>query len=144
MTDDCTFCRIASGHAEGSIVFEDALTLAFVDLRQFHPGHVLVTTRAHLADVRELDEATGAALMRTLTRVARAVSDEPGCEGLSVWHSVGEAANQEVPHLHFHVHPRRHGDAMLQVYPSAPALPARTALETIAARLRRQLSSRTD
>lgn len=141
MTDDCIFCRIASGDAEASVVFEDALTLAFIDLRQFHPGHVLVTTRMHLADIRELDDATGAALMLTLRRVARAVSDDTGCEGLSIWHSVGEAANQEVPHLHFHVHPRRHADAMLQVYPRAPALPARSALEAIAARIRRRFSS---
>lgn len=144
MTDDCIFCRIASGDAEASVVFEDALTLAFVDLRQFHPGHVLVTTRVHLPDIRELDDATGSALMRTLSHVARAVSDDTGCEGLSIWHSVGEAANQEVSHLHFHVHPRRHGDAMLQVYPSVPALPTRSALEAIATRLRLRLSSGLD
>jgi len=40
-------------------------------------------------------------------------------EGISVWHSIGEAAFQEVPHLHFHVHPRMIGDDALRIYPRA-------------------------
>ena len=60
-------------------------------------------------------------------------------DGLSVWHSAGAGANQEVPHLHFHVHPRRLGDGLLRVYPAAPELPGRPTLDAWAAQLRAAL-----
>ena len=119
--DQCVFCDIVDGTVSASIVFEDDLTLAFLDLRQFHPGHTLVIPRQHFHDLRDLDEATGAALMATLCRVTRAVAAAFPHEGLSLWHSIGEAAFQEVPHLHFHIHPRFREDGVLRVYPQAPA-----------------------
>lgn len=140
MSGVCVFCEIAARRATASIVHEDALTLAFVDLRQFHAGHTLVIPRQHLADIRELDQETGAALMATMVRVSRAISAEFPSQGLSLWHSVGEAAFQEVPHLHFHVHPRLNGDEVLRIYPVAPATPGRDLLEQHAERLRRRLA----
>ena len=110
--------------------------MAFVDLRQFHAGHVLVIPKSHVPDVRSMDRETGAAVMEMVSDVARAVSDEFPGEALSIWHSVGEAGGQEVPHLHFHVHPRFAGDGMFRVYPNAPRLPDRPTLDQYAARLR--------
>ena len=97
MGEGCIFCQIVDGTAPASIVYRDKATLAFVDLRQFHPGHVLVIPRVHLRDVRELDPATGAALMATVSRITRAVGNAFPNEGLSLWHSIGPAAFQEVP-----------------------------------------------
>jgi len=116
--------------------------MAFVDLRQFHPGHVLVIPREHFNNVRDLDAHTGAALMSTLARVTRAVADAFPNQGLSLWHSIGEAAFQEVPHLHIHVHPRTTGDDFLRVYPGD--LPIEADVKTrdeIAARVRAHLKS---
>jgi histidine triad (HIT) family protein len=138
----CVFCAIATGTAPASIVYADAATAAFVDLRQAHPGHVLVIPRAHLADVRELDAETGAALMATVARMTRAVAATFPHEGLSVWHSIGEAAFQEVPHLHFHVHPRRLGDDLVRIYPQLPPDTDRAGLDDIAARLRAALGEK--
>lgn len=73
--------------------------------------------------------------MATVVRVAQAVAAVFPGDGLSVWHSAGEGADQEVPHLHFHVHPRRIGDGVLRVYPGAPPLPPRRALDEWATRL---------
>ncbi|MGY0556441.1 HIT family protein [Lysobacter sp. A421] len=141
MSSDCPFCRIVRGTEPASIVCENDLVVAFVDLRQFNPGHVLVVPRRHLPDVRELDDATGAAVMSMLTRVTRAVGEAFANEGLGIWHSIGEAAGQEVPHLHFHVHPRRVGDGMLRVYPHAPDTPDERVREVYAETLRRQLAA---
>jgi histidine triad (HIT) family protein len=123
-----------------SIVYQDKLTMAFVDLRQFHPGHVLVIPKKHFNDVRDLDEHTGAALMSTVARVTRAVAKAFPNEGLSLWHSIGEAAFQEVPHLHIHIHPRKRDDDFLCVYPDK--LPSEADPKTrdeIAARVREHL-----
>jgi len=139
MSDGCVFCGIVRGSQPAEIVWEDDLTMAFIDLRQFHPGHTLIIPRKHLHDVRELDPVTGAALMSAVARIARAVATAFPNQGLSVWHSIGEGASQEVPHLHFHVHPRMLNDGLLQIYPSAPATPDKMVLDRYAATLRTHL-----
>lgn len=140
MVDGCVFCAIARGSAPASIVCENDLALAVVDLRQFHPGHTLVIPRGHFNDVRELDDTTGAALMAMVTRVTRAVGRAFPNQGLSLWHSIGEAAFQEVPHLHLHVHPRLIGDDVLRVYPKVPTNTERSTLDSYAAILRSHLN----
>lgn len=141
MSEGCVFCEIVQGVAPASVVYEDDLTMAFMNLNQFHPGHTLVIPREHLADVRELDAAAGAALMSGLSRVARAVGAAFPSEGISVWHAIGPAAFQEVPHLHIHVLPRRTDDGLLRVYPSAPATSERSTLDDYAASIRQHLSA---
>jgi len=136
----CIFCAVVAGREPASIVVSDAATLAFMDVRQYHPGHVLVIPRRHVQDIRDADDAMASALMRVVAHVARAVASTFPNDGLSVWHSAGIGANQEVPHLHFHVHPRRIGDDVFRVYPAPPALPNRIALDEWADRLRLALS----
>jgi histidine triad (HIT) family protein len=142
MSEGCVFCGVAHGTQPASVVWEDDLTMAFLDLRQFHAGHTLVIPRQHLRDVRELDHTTGAALMASVARITRAVSAAFPNQGLSLWHSIGEAADQEVPHLHFHVHPRMLDDQLLRVYPSAPALPDKAMRDRYAKTLRSHLDWR--
>ena len=141
--DACPFCAIAAGRSPASIVAADALTVAFLDLRQFHPGHVLIVPRRHLPDIRALDDTTAAALMCAVARVARAVDRAFPSDGLSIWHSAGAGANQEVPHLHFHVHPRHMGDDVLRVYPAPPACPDRAQLDAWAGQVRAALDAPT-
>jgi histidine triad (HIT) family protein len=135
----CVFCEIVAGKVPARVVFQDGLTMAFLDVRQFHPGHTLVIPKRHFRDVRELDDSTGAALMATISRVTRAVGTAFGTEGMSLWHSIGEAAFQEVPHLHFHIHPRFKEDRVLRVYPRTPATADQEKRDEYAALLRRHL-----
>ena len=135
----CVFCAIVRGEVACSRVTEDASTLAFVDLRQWHPGHVLIIPKRHVRDIRDADDDLAAAVMRTTARVARAVDAAFPSDGLSVWHSAGAGANQEVFHLHVHVHPRRFGDGVLDVYPGEPPTPPREVLHDHAQRLRELL-----
>lgn len=131
----CAFCRILRGELPATIVAESPRAVAIVDLRQFHVGHVIVITRRHVHDIRDADADTAADVFMLTARVARAVQAAYAPEGISLWHSAGEAANQEVPHLHVHVHPRVMGDRVLDVYPAAPALPSRDELGAIGARI---------
>jgi histidine triad (HIT) family protein len=135
----CVFCDILAGAIPASIVDEDEHTVTIVDLRQFHAGHVLVIPRRHVQDIRDADDQLAAAVFVAVARVSRAVHACYPSDGLSVWHSAGEGANQEVPHLHVHVHPRRFGDDVLRVYPQSPATPPRAELDIMAATLRRAL-----
>lgn len=120
MAGHCIFCGIVNRSAQASIVFEDGTTLAFIDLRQANPGHVLVIPKAHINDVRDLDKETGSALMQSVAQITRAVGRAFPNNGISLWHSIGQAAFQEVPHLHIHIHPRLDNDNILRVYQSLP------------------------
>ena len=140
MRAGCIFCDIMAGRAAGDIVYEDALTVAFVDPRQHNPGHVLVVPREHVNDIRELDSQSGAAMMDTLIRLSRAVSQAFPNDGMSLWHSIGPAAFQEVPHMHVHVHPRRLGDGLLRVYPGVPVDADPVVRAEYAERLRKALA----
>src|SRR5690554_2542534 len=139
MATGCVFCGIAQGDAPASVVCEDNLAMAIVDLRQFHPGHTIVIPRQHFHDVRELDDTTGAALVAMVSLVTRAVGRAFPNQGLSLWHSIGEAADQEVPHLHIHVHPRLVGDNMLRIYPHRLSNTDRSTLDSHAEILRGHL-----
>src|ERR1700720_4240964 len=79
--------------------------------------------------------------MATVSRVTRAVGAIFPNEGLSLWHSIGEAAFQEVPHLHIHIHPRFHDDEVLRVYPNSPATPKKQKRDVYASNLRHFLAN---
>jgi len=118
MTMDCPFCAIVAGRARASVILDDDSAMAFLDLRQAVPGHVLVVPRRHVPDIYELQPAEAAAVMQAAVRVAQALRAQFDPPGLNLWQSNGEAGGQEVPHFHLHVHPRRHGDDLLRVYPN--------------------------
>jgi histidine triad (HIT) family protein len=137
MKADCVFCRIVAKQIPASVVFEDAATLAFMDLGQVNPGHVLVACKVHADDIYGLDEAQAAAVFRSAARVARAVRDAFGPPGLSIYQANGKPAGQTVFHFHLHVLPRHEADGMQLVWPVKN--PPRERLEEYCARIRARL-----
>ena len=103
----CVFCQIIAGRAESSLAYEDADVIAFMDLRPMTQGHLLVVPRVHADCLEALDEELGARLFRAGHRLARALrrSGLP-CDGVNLFLADGEAAFQEVFHVHLHVLPR--------------------------------------
>jgi histidine triad (HIT) family protein len=137
----CAFCAILAGRAPASVVHADARVVAFLDLRQAEPGHVLVVPRTHVPRVHLLGDEDAAALMQAAVRIAGALEAAFAPDGLSLWQSNGDAAFQEVDHVHLHVHPRRLRDGLLDIYPrGVPAPAAREGLEALAARVRAALA----
>lgn len=116
--------------------------MAFLDLRQAHPGHVLVVPRTHAETILDITAADAADVMQLATRVARALQAVLRPDGMNVWQSNGEAGGQEVPHFHLHVHPRATADGLFQVYPEGvPAAAERVVLDRMAERLRVAMSA---
>jgi len=137
MKPDCVFCRIVAKQIPASVVFEDQATLAFMDLGQVNPGHVLVACKAHADDIYGLDEAQAAAIFRSAARVARAIRDAFNPPGLSIYQANGKPAGQTVFHFHLHVLPRHDADGMQLVWPVKN--PPRERLEEYCARIRARL-----
>jgi histidine triad (HIT) family protein len=131
---NCVFCRIVAREIPATVVHEDEHTLAFMDLGQVNPGHVLVAVRAHAENLYGLNDAQAGAVLRAAARVARAIRDAFGPEGLSVYQANGKAAGQTVFHYHVHLVPRYEGDGMALTWPVKN--PAREKLEEAAAKIR--------
>jgi histidine triad (HIT) family protein len=115
--DDCVFCKIVAKQIPATLVHEDEHTLAFMDIGQVNPGHVLVAVKAHAENIFALDDTQAAAVFTAAARVARAIRDAFAPAGLSVYQANGKAAGQSVFHLHVHLVPRHEGDAMELTWP---------------------------
>jgi len=137
MQPDCVFCKLVARQVPASIVYEDEATLAFMDLGQVNPGHVLVACKAHAASIYDLEDAQAAAVFRTAAKIARAVRAAFDPPGLSVYQANGKPAGQTVLHFHLHVLPRHEGDGMQLVWPVKN--PPRERLEEYCAKIRARL-----
>jgi histidine triad (HIT) family protein len=111
-TPRCVFCEIAAERAPAARVFEDTLTIAFLDSAPAARGHVLVITREHFETLYELSAEAAQGVALTARRIARALRDALQPEGLSVIQSNGAAANQTEPHYHMHLIPRRRTEGL--------------------------------
>lgn len=135
---ECIFCRIAAKEVPSSVVYEDEHTLAFMDIGQVNPGHVLVAVKRHADNIFALDETQAAAVFRAAARVARAIRDAFEPQGLSVYQANGRAAGQTVFHLHLHLVPRHDDDGMALTWPVKN--PPREKLAEYAQRIRAKLA----
>ena len=131
---DCVFCKIVAGQIPSTKVYEDEHTLAFMDLGQVNPGHVLVAVKKHASYLFELDETQAAAVARACVKVSKAIQSAFKPEGLSVYQANGKAAGQTVFHYHVHLLPRHAGDGMELTWPVKN--PPREKLEDYAAKIR--------
>ncbi len=107
MAEPCVFCDIVAGTSPASVVHEDEVSLAIMTIGPVNPGHVLVLPKIHAPYLADLDETTGMHLFRIAMRVAAAIrASGVRCEGINLFLADGEAAFQEVFHVHLHVFPR--------------------------------------
>jgi histidine triad (HIT) family protein len=133
----CVFCGIVAKEIPAAIVYEDDLSIAFMDAGQVNPGHVLVAVKAHAENLFELDDAQAGALLCAAARVARGIRAAFQPQGLSVYQANGKAAWQTVFHYHMHLVPRHEGDGMMLTWPAKN--PPREKLAEYAAAIRREL-----
>ena len=109
--DHCIFCRIVSGEAPCSLVYEDELTLVFMDIQPVSRGHTLIITREHFENLYEVSEQAIAAVACVSRRLAPAIRQVTAPDGLRVFQLNGAAAGQTVFHYHMHLIPRFTGQA---------------------------------
>lgn len=134
---DCIFCQIVSGGIPCLKIYEDADTLAFMDINPASQGHALVVPKAHFGDAYSISDEAASAVVRTATRVARAVREALEPEGLNLLQCNGPAAAQTVQHFHMHVLPRTTGDGLKLNWGLKPG--NMEAIGTLAERIRAKL-----
>ncbi len=115
---DCVFCKIAAGEIPCHKVYEDVRHIAFMDMGQVNPGHVIVALKSHRETILELEEEQAAAIFQVVNRIAKAVQHEFNPDGMTVLQANRKAGWQTIPQFHFHVLPRHTEDGVNLTWPA--------------------------
>jgi histidine triad (HIT) family protein len=108
--NDCAFCAIIAGGGDAHVVFEDEVSLAFLDNRPLFPGHALLVPRAHYEAIGDLPDELVGPLFLNARLLAVAVRDAMDSAGAFV--AANNIVSQSVPHFHVHVVPRNRKDGL--------------------------------
>ena len=139
MTDPaCIFCKILNGQIPATKVFQDDACMAFLDIGPVAEGHLLLVSAEHVESADRLSPEQAAAMLRSLPALVRAVRVATGCEGVNVLQNNGRIAGQLVPHVHFHIIPRKPGDAFHYAWPAGKYPPGRA--DQLAEAMRKELA----
>jgi len=144
--NECVFCEIVAGDAPVSLVYKDELCSAFLDIQPVNPGHLMVIPNRHAPRLENLDADIGAHLFRIAQRMADALyKSGVQCDGVNLFLADGEAAFQDVFHVHLHVFPRFRGDGFsLDFSDTYFRRPERSDLDNVARKIRAALEQGLD
>ena len=106
----CLFCRIVSEGVAARLVFEDEISLAFLDHRPVFPGHCLLIPKQHFETLSDLPADLIGPYFTNAQLLSRAVESALEADGTFV--AMNNRVSQSVPHLHTHIVPRRRKDGL--------------------------------
>ena len=109
---DDLFEKIASGEIPSIKIYEDEHTFAFLDNLPVHNGHTLVIPKKKYRNILDIPEDEMVHIARTIKKVAPAVKEATGADGLNINSNHEAAAGQKVFHIHFHIIPRFENDGL--------------------------------
>ena len=110
MAADCKFCAIVAESIDAHLVFDDEISLAFLDHRPLFPGHSLLLPREHHETLADLPEELVGPFFANVQLLSVAIRDAMEAQGSFV--AMNNVVSQSVPHLHVHVVPRNRKDGL--------------------------------
>jgi histidine triad (HIT) family protein len=110
LQENCTFCNIVRGTTPSSKVFEDDISLAFLDHRPLFPGHTLFIVKSHIETLFDLPDSLIGPVFTNVRLLSQAVMQGMQAEGTFV--AINNRVSQSVPHFHVHIVPRRKRDGL--------------------------------
>ncbi|MHA7879243.1 MAG: HIT family protein [Saccharospirillum sp.] len=122
--DNNVFAKMLRGEIPAIKVYEDAHTLAFMDIMPQAEGHTLVIPKEPAVTLMELSDEGAAHWIKTAKKIATAVKKAFDAPGVVLFQLNGTGAGQSVPHIHFHVLPGSISD-LRKPHASVQADPAR-------------------
>jgi histidine triad (HIT) family protein len=133
----CLFCSIVVGDVSAQLVFESETSVGFLDHRPLFVGHTLVVPREHVETLRDLPAPMVGPFFADVQRVAAGVQDALEATGTFV--AANNVVSQSVPHLHFHVVPRRRKDGLRGFFWPRTKYESDDAMAATAAAIRKRL-----
>jgi histidine triad (HIT) family protein len=134
---NCRFCRIVAGAEPGHVVLDEPHAVAFLDDRPLFPGHTLVVPRDHVPTLADLPAEELGPYFDAVQRVAATL---PGAlDAVGTFVAANNGVSQSVPHLHFHVVPRRPKDGLRGFFWPRSRYESDAAMAAVAATVRAAL-----
>lgn len=139
--ENCIFCKITKGKAEATKIYENDRLLIFMDIQPINQGHVLIIPKKHSELITEVDDKIAGEMFILAKKINIALRNSGlKCEGINYFLADGEAADQEIPHVHLHVFPRFKGDGFGFIFPNGyENLPSRDEINKIGEMIRKSL-----
>jgi ATP adenylyltransferase len=111
--EGCPFCRIPSlDDATGLVVARGESAYAVLNKHPYNPGHLMVVTYRHVADLEDLTPEETRELAELTRQAVVAIKRASSPHGFNVGLNLGGVAGGSLAdHLHQHVVPRWGGDA---------------------------------
>ena len=109
MEKDCVFCKILNGDLPSYKIYENEYVYAFLDISKDVFGHTLIIPKDHFENVLDCDEKYLSEISKAIKKIANHYKSL-GFDGINILNANGEAAQQSVFHLHFHIIPRKKDD----------------------------------
>lgn len=110
MNQECIFCKIISGKIPSAKVYEDENVYAFLDISPVNPGHTLVIPKNHHKDLIEIPDELLCDVTKAVRKISKAMISALEIKGFNIGLNNGKVAGQIVPHVHFHIMPRKESD----------------------------------
>lgn len=109
---DNIFAKILRGEIPAHRIYEDEATFVFMDIMPRADGHMLVIPKTPCRNMLDASSEQLAAVMATVQKISHAALEAFDAQGITLQQFNEAAGGQEVFHLHFHILPRRDGDAL--------------------------------
>ena len=110
--ENCIFCKIIDGVIPSTVIYEDETSKVILDIAPAAKGHAILVLKEHVENVFELDPALAGKVFSVVPKVAAAIKETLGCDGLNILQNNGVAAGQTVFHFHIHFIPRWDNDTV--------------------------------
>ncbi len=109
---DNIFAKLLRQEIPAEVIYEDAATLAFMDIMPRSDGHCLVIPKTPCRNLLDASPEQVAAVAGVAQKLAVAAKTAFEADGVTVQQFNEAAGGQEVFHLHVHVLPRHTGVAL--------------------------------
>jgi len=140
---NCVFCRIIGGDEMVSIVHEDDRAIAFMDVQPLSPGHTLIVSRDHYPTIFDVPDDVAAHCIAVAKQIVPGIRRATGADAINLLSGNGAAGSQDVAHFHLHLIPVSSGRPFsLQLAAEDVAIPTRSELDVMAARIGRAIQDR--
>ena len=136
-TSSCAFCKVVNREVPARLVFEDEISLAFLDHRPVFAGHCLLIPKIHYETLTDLPEDLIGPFFKRAQALARAVESAMEAHGTFV--AMNNRVSQSVPHFHVHVVPRRRKDGLKGFFWPRFPYPSEDAADAVQAAVRNAL-----
>jgi len=117
--DDCVICKLVNNELPSWVIYEDENVICFLPLEVEAFGHTVIAPKAHHADLFSVPAEVLGCVYTVIQKIAVHYQTAISAKGVNLLHASGIAAQQSVPHLHFHLIPRSENDG-LDAWPKFP------------------------